>query len=145
MGQDAEVPLREYLETHCRLVTGVNQEKFQNLNRILEEQGKQFSLKIAWLEESNRAAALALDKRLEGMNNFRQFLRDQSTGFFTRTEHEAYQKIVETDLRLLREARAEMLGKASQSSANLALLLGLIGSFIGIISFVIQLLKDFAK
>ena len=134
MGQDAEVPLREYLETHCRLVTGVNQEKFQNLNRILEEQGKQFSLKIAWLEESNRAAALALDKRLEGMN-----------GFFTRTEHEAYQKIVETDLRLLREARAEMLGKASQSSANLALLLGLIGSFIGIISFVIQLLKDFAK
>lgn len=83
-----------------------------------------------------------MSKRLETMNEFRAALKDQAGQFFTRVEHDAYQKLVESDLRALRESRAELLGKASQSSANWAFALAFVATAIGLVSLVLRLVKS---
>jgi len=82
-----------------------------------------------------------LDKRLIGMNEFRETLRDQSGLFFTRAEHDIYAKKIDEDVRLLREYRATMEGKASQSSVNVALIIAVVGIIIGVITLAHSLFK----
>lgn len=56
---------------------------------------------------------------------------------FSRAEHEAYQKIVEADLRPLRDMKAILDNKASQTGMNISLVI----SIIAIIVAVIHLFK----
>ena len=91
------------------------------------------------LEDAQHKAERLLDERLASMNEFREALKDQSTKFFTISSHEAYQKLVETDLRMLRESRAMLEGKASQSTVNIALLLSSVSAitaFVGLLHVI---------
>ena len=67
-------------------------------------------------KEALDVAYKALDCRLGGMNEFRQALTDQASTFTTRTEHQ----IIVNEIRELREFKAELMGKASQSSVYIA-------------------------
>jgi len=89
-------------------------------------------VKLEALREIRDLEKTSIDHRLSAMNEIRGALADQSTKMFTRSEHEAYIRSVDSDIRALRESRAEMSGKASQSSANIALILGIVGLLIGI-------------
>ena len=82
-----------------------------------------------------------LEKRLESMNEFRLQLKDQAGTFFTKNEHEVYMSSVEKDLRVLRESKANLEGKASQSSVNVALIISLLGLGISLVSAAKQFLK----
>ena len=85
---------------------------------------------------SSEVSAAMLEKRLESMNEFRLQLKDQAGTFFTRNEHETYIVSIEKDLRVLRESKANLEGKASQSSVNIAYVLAAIGiamSMIGLL------------
>jgi hypothetical protein len=75
-----------------------------------------------------------MDKRLEGMNEFRNQLKDQSTMFFTKAEHEQFGKRIEDDIRSLRESRASLEGKASQNSVLMAYVISGVSIIITIIA-----------
>ena len=96
--------------------------------------------------------AATLEKRLDAGNHIREALKEQAEAVLSvlrgkielmlpRSEHDIYIKQVEADLRILRESRAELAGKASQSSMNLALALALIGALSGLLALVIKLVK----
>jgi hypothetical protein len=99
------------------------------------------------LEKSHNAAVVAsekhteiiaggLERRLELLNEFRTAMKDQSADFYTRIEHATYAEAVSSDLRSLRESRAELKGMASQTSVNVAFAMALIGAVTGLVSLV---------
>jgi hypothetical protein len=68
-----------------------------------------------------------MEHRLNAMNEFRESLKDQSNLFLTKAEYTACKEKIDEDIRLLRESRAELHGKASQMQANIALAIAIIG------------------
>lgn len=93
------------------------------------------------LEKSTSASLSMLEKRLESMNEFRASLSDQTRNYYTKSEHDSYQKLVETDLRFLRESRAELQGKASQSSMNVTFGLAAIGALTGMVAVILNVIR----
>ena len=89
------------------------------------------------IEQATRVAKESMEKRLESMNEFRDTLRDQSRTFITRSEHETLIKEIQS----LRESRAELAGKASQSSVHIAWAMGAAGILLSVIGIVEKFLK----
>jgi hypothetical protein len=87
------------------------------------------------IEKSTDLAARIMEKRLEGMNEFRETLKDQASQFVTRTELIVIQKAIEKDIRELRDFKATIEGKASQLSVIIATALSILGLFLAVISF----------
>lgn len=129
----------------------------------ISELESQFNIKISALEKATIVAATAMEKRLEGMNEFRDQLRDQTGTFVTRPEYD--QQMLRTgddlkslsdikaqfigrpehvgmlvklneDIRVLRESKANLEGKASQSSVNIAMVVAIIGIVLSLVSIV---------
>ena len=84
---------------------------------------------------SSEVSAAMLEKRLESMNEFRLQLKDQAGTFFTRNEHEVYMASVEKDLRVLRESKAMLEGKATQTAVNISTVIAIIGVALALLSF----------
>ena len=84
---------------------------------------------------SSEVSAAMLEKRLESMNEFRLQLKDQAGTFFTRNEHEVYMTSVEKDLRVLRESKAMLEGKATQTAVNISTVIAIIGVALALLSF----------
>jgi hypothetical protein len=118
----------------------------------LESANKRLDESIAWLEKSlkdyfqakldgiDKATVLreiALDKRLETMNEFRGSLKDQQGSFVTRNEYE----VAVRDIRDLRESRAKLEGKADQSYVNRVLFISILGIIVSIVAIIIHLIK----
>ena len=100
-----------------------------------------FEVRVTALEKATTLAAEQMDKRLEGMNEFRGQLKDQGATFLTRNEYAiAHEKLCD-DIKLLREFRAQLEGKASQQAVILAMII----SVIGIILSIVSLVKEFVK
>jgi len=93
------------------------------IERIIDERDKQYS-----------AAQKDLERRLEGMNMFRDQLKEQAVNFVTRPEHEIFRREIDS----LKISRATLEGKASQFSVNVATCIGVVGI---VISLVVALLK----
>jgi len=112
----------------------------------------------------DKATDLAYEKmeiRLRNMNEFREALSDQAGKFVPRIEsqvaHDAIkvelkvemEKIkadlkeelseVCSDVEVLRDFKSTMEGKASQHSVNIALVLGLIGAGVGVLSMLLAI------
>ena len=96
-----------------------------------------FESKFAALDKANALAYQTLEKRLEGMNEFREALRDQTKNFITRVEHDVLCKEVQE----LKEFRSELKGKASQNSVTIAWILSGLGLAIGIAGLVAGIVK----
>ena len=93
----------------------------------------------AQIESFDKALNLAreqLEKRLEGMNEFRQSLKDQNSTFVTKTEH----SFICQDVRDLRENKARMEGKADQKSVMQVMIISIVSLFISIINFILRML-----
>jgi hypothetical protein len=76
-------------------------------------------------------ARAQLEKRLEGMNEFRQVLRDQNSSFVTKSEHD----IVMDRLISLELTRAELSGKASRTSVLVSVCIAVVGLLLSVISY----------
>jgi hypothetical protein len=97
---------------------------------------KEFILeKFVALEKQTLLVQISLEKRLDGMNEFRDALKDQQRLFVPRTEHD---KVLE-DIRSLRESRSMLEGKASQLSVNIAIVLAVAGLLIGVLGLILRL------
>jgi Fe2+ transport system protein B len=99
---------------------------------------KLFNFRLEAVEKATRLAANTLEKRLEGMNEFREQLNQQADTFMPRSEYSFGHTRLEQDVRELRESKAKLEGKADQSSVNLALLLGIFGMLISILSVILS-------
>ena len=99
----------------------------------------QLRLKVVSLEEKLKSSENALqlaresmEHRLDGMNEFRETLRDQASKFVTKAEHD----FVVKDIRELRESRAELAGKANMQSVIWAYIISATGILIGIVALL---------
>jgi chromosome segregation ATPase len=88
---------------------------------------------VAAIRESTTLAKENVDMRLATMNEFRGQLKDQTATFVSRGELQPRFDRTDEDIRLLRESRAELIGKASQSSVIIAYLIAIVGIAISII------------
>jgi len=101
----------------------------KHLLRIVE-------VRFCELNKRIELSRVAMEKRLDSMNEFRAQLNDQAGKFITRTEMELKLEVLEKDVRALMSYRDEMKGKASQSAVTVSLVisvLGLILAFIGLV------------
>ena len=151
------VSLRDHMEALCNTRTrqyfaaiGNCEDKIEALERAVGE-------KFQWLDRSTSQTAAVMDKRLEGMNEFRDSLRDltarlatreevenvkvQIGKMFSRTEHDAFMKVVDADFRVLREFKAELQGKASQTHVIISFLMGAVGAIAGLAAVIRQLMQ----
>lgn len=85
-------------------------------------------------------AAEEMNRRLDTMNHLRAQLDRQATEFVTKDEYTSGHTRLAEDVRMLREAKARMEGKASQDSVVRATMIGVAGVVIGVLSLVLRFL-----
>ena len=95
-----------------------------------------FDARINALEKATTVAANSLEKRLEGMNEFRSQLKDQQSTLMPRTEFNSLHTLIVNDIQDLKESRAELRGKASQKSVIVAYIISGISLVIAVIEFI---------
>jgi subtilase family serine protease len=107
------------------------------MNKELEHIKEIFNLRINSIEKATTLAKESMEVRLAGMNEFREALKDQTSKFITKTEHE----LLINEIRELREFKIQITSKADQSSVNRIMLISIIGMIISIIAIIINWLK----
>ena len=95
--------------------------------------------KFLSIEQATKLATETLNARLDNMNEFRGAMKDQLATAFTKNEHAFYAEKVEADLRMLRENKALLEGKASQKSVVWAIGISVAGLVIGAIGIIISI------
>ena len=96
-----------------------------------------FESKFKAVDKALKLASSNMERRLEGMNEFREDLRNQAATFVSRTECEAHRKLIDADLRMLRESKSHLEGKASQLSVTISLLLALAGLVVAVGALIV--------
>ena len=81
--------------------------------------------RLDYLEKSLEKADCALDKRLVGMNEFRQALKDQNNTFITRIEYEAKHELLKTELEK-RDIKIESLQRLVFIGVGIATVAGIL-------------------
>jgi len=108
----------------------------EHLEKLLVEQGRYFEAKFTAIDEATRTAHVSMNARLNGMNEFRDALKDQASQMITRNEFNLALGQIRLDLVELQKYRNVADGKASQTSV-------LLFGFLSVAAFFISLLKLF--
>ena len=95
-----------------------------------------FESRLQEIEKATDRTAEQLNKRLEGMNEFRDTLKDQAAKFVTRDTLDVIIDKLNVDIKNLTTAKDVLSGKASQNSVLWAYAVAVIGIVIGIIGLV---------
>jgi len=115
----------------------------------LEDTTKLFETKVDALDKATILASQQMDKRLEGMNEFRESLRDQNATFVRKdeydTKHEALEKTFNVRVSSLEMSRAELCGKANQSSVNMSMFFAATGLLISLLSLTVAIVHYVMK
>jgi hypothetical protein len=90
-------------------------------------------------ETRTEQARLTMEKRLDGMNEFRDALRDQAANSPSRIEMETKFEAIEKELKTLNTFMDTVGGKANQSDVTAARLVGYIGLGVALVSLGIRL------
>jgi chromosome segregation ATPase len=133
--QDA-IMLDSYKES-----SAIRHKTIENRIELLEndiEKLEEMKADISSIRESTLLAKENIDFRLNSMNEFRGQLKDQATNFITRSELQPRFDRTDEDIRLLRESRAELIGKASQNSVNIAYIIAIIGIALSVLGLLLN-------
>jgi hypothetical protein len=126
MDDNNKVSLKEHIALVNRLTEKYFDEKVKNVENLIE--GKTQNIK-----EATELAKVEIDRRLQGMNEFREQLSSQEREFIKRSEHANMMEKYDKDLKLINEKLAYMDGRANMKSvmisAGIAIALFLIGIF----------------
>ena len=102
--------------------------------------------RFAAAQKSVDLAYASMERRLEGMNEFRATLSDQQGRYLTIAEYQRAHESILHDVQDLRESRAEMRGKATQESvvkaqavANWGVLLSAVAAVLALIALAVRL------
>lgn len=77
-----------------------------------------------------------MERRLSGMNEFRDALKDQNAQFVRRDRFDGSIEKIEADIRALQLSKATLEGKASQTSVYIAYAISLTGLLFGLINLL---------
>lgn len=102
---------------------------------------RHYDTRLEAVQHATNIALEANEKRLDGMNEFRDTLRDQAGRFITRDEVGLMINKLEVDVRSLQKTRDMLEGKASQASVASAQITAWAGIVIGIISLLVTVAK----
>ena len=80
----------------------------------LADVNKFFEARLSAIEKATAIATNTLDKRLEGMNEFRSAMKDQSEKFLSKDDYQLRHTQIESDIRMLRESKSLLEGKSSR-------------------------------
>jgi hypothetical protein len=127
------VTLREFIEVQLQA-----QKEYFDVQ--LQAQKEYFDVRINLMQAAIDVAYRDMEKRLDGMNEFRNTLKDQGATFFPRQEHEVFKVGIDNNFRELFKAKDTAEGKASQSTVNIALVISVFGVLFGIIGIILRLL-----
>jgi len=105
------IPAREYID---REVERAVRDAENRINHQREVSDSRFMS----IEEARRLAKIEQDKRLDGMNEFRETLRDQASTFMTRSDvrHQDLVNRIESAEKVQAAATARIEGRAGLSS-----------------------------
>ena len=95
-----------------------------------------FEARITALEKATVVASSAMEKRLEGMNEFRDTLKDQASRFVTRDELALQMKPVTDTLQEFRTFMDRLQGKADAKAVYITFVFALIGVVLGVLGLV---------
>jgi hypothetical protein len=141
MSDSETVRLKDYLECIIEERTTLFMGAAQGLKDQLDAETRFTAARFLDIDRSTALMATILDKRLEGMNEVRSQLREQAGMFLTIAAHEAYQKSVEADLRILRDLNTRMNTLATESSISWTRWLAVGGLLVGFLAMAIALIK----
>jgi len=110
---EEHVPLKEYIDVRISALKEYIDSKITDLKEFVKAM-------LDALEKAVTLAASIMEKRLEGMNEFRAQLKDQQSTFVQKAEHDVVHEKLDGDIRELRESRAELKGMATQKSVIIA-------------------------
>jgi hypothetical protein len=96
-------------------------------------------LRIEHITDSTELARQSMEKRLDGMNEFRATLHDQASLFVTEAQLEAVKSKVESEMISAHDFRIAHEAKASQSSVVLLGIVTVITLIISVVSFALRL------
>lgn len=113
----SDVPLKEYFE-----------------NRLCEL-NKRFSERVDEINENVVKAEHQLNHRLEGMNEFRESLRDQSARFLTRAEYDYAHKAIDEKVRSMELARANFEGRVATIASLVSIAVSIM---VGVVIFIFE-------
>jgi hypothetical protein len=143
--KDNVVSLRAYVDELFKAARRASDIRHASIDckiRQLQEDARGLAAtkaEVLAVKEATRLAKDSIDDRLEDMNEFRRAMNDQADTYLTRNEYAAQHKSLEDrlckndeDIRMLRESRAELAGKASQSQVVIAYLFAIVGIALGI-------------
>ena len=88
------------------------------------------------METALELSAKVMEARLERLNELRETLESYMKESVTRPECGILHKKLDEDVRMLRESKAMLEGKASQLSVNITMALAIIGIVVSIIAML---------
>jgi len=97
---------------------------------------KHFESRIEALEKATGVAAVAMERRLDGMNEFRDTLRDQAARFATRDEVNLRINTLNDEVETLKIFRAVIDAKANINAVYVSYVLALVGIVLSILSLL---------
>lgn len=107
-----------------------------HLEIVIAAQRAYFESKFAAMERATCVATDRLSERLAGMNEFRDAMKDLQGRMVTRDEMDVQISKIVTQIDDLRKSRDQLEGKASQKSADTALIFGAPGTILGIVGLL---------
>jgi hypothetical protein len=107
----------------------------------IDELKEYLDVKINASEKAKDTAYASMEKRLEGMNEFRDTLKDQAAKFVTRDELASQLERINILVKSLELSKATLEGKANQSSVNVAMIFSILGTLIGLISLASRFIQ----
>jgi hypothetical protein len=94
--------------------------------------------RIQAVEKAAIQTASTLEKRLEGMNEFRAQLSHQAGTFLTREAYQIAHEQLQKQVDELRMSRAMLEGKASQNAVMFSIALAVAGLLLGVIMLILK-------
>jgi hypothetical protein len=99
--------------------------------------------KLGDMDAKTYLAKESMEHRLEGMNEFRESLKDQTARFLTRDEYLIEHKRLEKDVQEIRDFKISLESVASQKDIMRAYIVSGISICIGIASLIISIVVKF--
>ena len=99
---------------------------------------EQIDTRITALEKATEIAANAMERRLEGMNEFRDQLKDQASRFVTRDEMDIQVGVNREAISDLRTFKDRLEGKASAQSVYIAYAFALVSLVLSVIGLLVK-------
>ena len=96
-----------------------------------------FETQLEAYQKAIDVATRTLDKRLDGMNEFRDTLRDQASRFVTRDEMDLKVNVLQAQIVELKKFRDQAAGKADTKAVYIAYALAVLGPLLWLLDRIL--------